>query len=128
MRRMSSSDGDDPTKNEPSPGATLAGGFVPPKPGLPPPQRQPPVAFDPQRAMQHVSVPEARLLESESSPIEQIAEVVGEVPGRFLGFLKLSAKRAFRIGIEPTEVLPDERQMLAAANPPVTEANLQAFL
>jgi len=73
-------------------------------------------------------VPDARLLESESSPIEQFADAAAEVPGRFLGFLKLSAKRAFRIRIEPSEVLPDERQRLHAANPPVVEENLQAFL
>ena len=76
----------------------------------------------------HVAIPQAMLLQSESSPIDQIAEVVGEVPGRFVGFLKISAKRAFRLRIEPTEVLPDERQALAAANPPVVDANLQAFL
>ena len=73
-------------------------------------------------------VPEARLLESESSPIEQFAEAAAEVPGRFMAFLKLSAKRAFRIRIEPSEVLPDERAQLLAANPPVTDDNLQAFL
>src|ERR1041385_5269980 len=49
MRRMSSSDGDDPTKkgdpakNEPDPGGTLAGGFAAQRPasrpGLPPPRQ-----------------------------------------------------------------------------------------
>lgn len=79
-------------------------------------------------AAQHVGIPGGELLQSESSPIEQIAEVVGEVPGRFVGFLKISTKRAFRLRIEPTEVLPDERDLLAAANPPITEVNQQAFL
>jgi hypothetical protein len=79
-------------------------------------------------AAQHVAIPQAMLLQSESSPIEQIAEVVGEVPGRFVGFLKISAKRAFRLRIEPTEVLPDERDLLASSNPPIVDANLQAFL
>jgi hypothetical protein len=77
---------------------------------------------------QHVAIPQAMLLQSESSPIEQIAEVVGEVPGRFVGFLKISAKRAFRLRIEPTEVLPDERDLLAASNPPIVDVNQQAFL
>src|SRR5689334_10336242 len=63
-----------------------------------------------------------------STPIQQIADVIEEVPGRFLGFLKISARRAFRLRIEPTEVLPDERQALLAANPPIHDENLQAFL
>ncbi len=74
------------------------------------------------------AIPEARLVESESSPIEQLAEAVGELPNRFVAFLKISTKRAFRLRIEPSEVLPDEREALAAANPPVTDDNLQAFL
>jgi hypothetical protein len=77
---------------------------------------------------QRGGIPEARLLESESSPIEQFAEAAAEVPGRFMGFLKLSAKRAFRIRIEPSEVLADERQALLSADPPVVDDNLQAFL
>jgi hypothetical protein len=50
------------------------------------------------------------------------------VPGRFVAFLKISTKRAFRLRIEPSEVLPDERQALAAENPPIVDENLQAFL
>jgi hypothetical protein len=73
-------------------------------------------------------VPDAPMLESESSPIERVAEVAKELPGRFTGFLKISAKRAFRLRIEPTEVLPDEREMLGRARPPITEQNLMAFL
>lgn len=77
---------------------------------------------------QRGGIPEARLVESESSPIEQLAEVVSEVPGRFVSFLKISTKRAFRLRIEPSEVLADERQALAAENPPIVDENLQAFL
>ena len=95
---------------------TQPGAGVPPQnPGIP-------------TAAQHVGIPGGELLQSESSPIEQIAEVVGEVPGRFVGFLKISTKRAFRLRIEPTEVLPDERDLLAASNPPIVDVNLQAFL
>jgi len=79
-------------------------------------------------ALPRSGVPESELLHSESSPIEQLAEAVQEVPGRFIGFLKISAKRAFRLRIEPSEVLPDERQALATANPPIVDENLQAFL
>jgi len=65
---------------------------------------------------------------TESNPIQQLADLAQEVPGRFVGFLKISARRAFRLRIEPTEVLPDERAALAAANPPVLDEDLQAFL
>jgi hypothetical protein len=209
---MSSSDGDDPTKKEPDPGATLAGGYAPKPKAVPPPRSVPgaapyrpsqpaapyqppgqtpaghpvaphqpaapqqpvyqqpaapqqpaypqqpvpqsysqqvtqpspsPFAVDPAAspyasggtpapqlppAAQHIAVPNAPMLESESSPIEKVAEVARELPGRFTGFLKISAKRAFRLRIEPTEVLSDEREELERANPPVTETNLMAFL
>ena len=52
-----------------------------------------------------------------------------EIPGsQFVKFLKISAKRAFRLRIEPSEVLASERQALERANPPILEHNLQAFL
>ena len=52
-----------------------------------------------------------------------------EIPGHtFKSFLKISAKRAFRLRIEPNEVLPSERAVLEAASPPITDPNLQAFL
>jgi hypothetical protein len=73
-------------------------------------------------------IPQAQLMHGESSPIEQLADVVGELPNRFVAFLKISAKRAFRLRIEPREVLPDEREALATANPPIVDENLQAFL
>jgi hypothetical protein len=51
------------------------------------------------------------------------------VPGAlYIAFLKISARRAFRLRIEPTEVLPTERAALARAQPPIVDANLQAFL
>lgn len=65
---------------------------------------------------------------TESNPIAQIADVFEKVPGRFVAFLKISTKRAFRLRIEPSEVLPDERQTLAQADPPILDENLQAFL
>jgi hypothetical protein len=106
------------------------GPAAPPPPGPAQPQ-SPFAAAQPEPLFtQHASggIPEARLLESESSPIEKIAETVGEIPNRFLNFLKLSSRRAFRLRIEPTEVLPDEKLLLEQANPPVLDQNLQAFL
>jgi hypothetical protein len=40
----------------------------------------------------------------------------------------LALGRAFRLRIEPDEVLPSEQRALASSNPPVTDAHLQAFL
>lgn len=52
-----------------------------------------------------------------------------ELPGsEFVKFLKLSLRRAFRLRIEPSEVLAHERQTLEAASPPILDHNLQAFL
>ena len=52
-----------------------------------------------------------------------------EVPGsQFVKFLKISSRRAFRLRIEPNEVLPSERRSLEAASPPILDVNLQAFL
>ncbi|MEZ4368603.1 MAG: hypothetical protein R2939_20330 [Kofleriaceae bacterium] len=47
---------------------------------------------------------------------------------RFVAFLKISSRRAFRLRIEPSEVLPSERAELLAVRPPITEPSLQAFL
>lgn len=56
-------------------------------------------------------------------------DVADNLPGSpFVKFLKISARRAFRLRIEPSEVLPIERRTLEAANPPILEASLQAFL
>jgi hypothetical protein len=55
--------------------------------------------------------------------------VLEEVPGaNFVSFLKISARRAFRLRIEASEVLPTERASLERANPPITDPTLQAFL
>src|SRR5204863_93948 len=52
-----------------------------------------------------------------------------EAPGsKFVAFLKISSRRAFRLRIEPAEVLPSERRSLESASPPITDRNLQAFL
>ena len=52
-----------------------------------------------------------------------------ESPGsKFVAFLKISARRAFRLRIEPSEVLPSERRTLESSSPPIVDRNLQAFL
>lgn len=54
---------------------------------------------------------------------------IEEIPGsQFVNFLKISARRAFRLRIEPDEVLPSERRSLERASPPILDHNLQAFL
>lgn len=54
---------------------------------------------------------------------------IEEVPGSaFMNFLKISTRRAFRLRIEPNEVLPRERISLQNASPPILDVNLQAFL
>jgi len=40
----------------------------------------------------------------------------------------LSLRRAFRLRIEPNEILEDERHTMAAARPPITDETQQAFL
>ncbi|MEO8700512.1 MAG: hypothetical protein ABI867_10735 [Kofleriaceae bacterium] len=58
-----------------------------------------------------------------------VAAVLIENPGtKFVNFLKISAKRAFRLRIEASEVLPSEREVLERAVPPIVDKNLQAFL
>ena len=72
-------------------------------------------------------LPEARVAPAERA--WGVSEIIEEVPGsKFVSFLKISAKRAFRLRIEPTEVLPAERAALESAYPPIADPNLQAFL
>ncbi len=61
----------------------------------------------------------------ESSFLSHVIENPGS---KFVNFLKISAKRAFRLRIEPTEVLDSEREELERAVPPIVDSNLQAFL
>lgn len=46
----------------------------------------------------------------------------------FAAMATLSLKRAFRLRIEPNEVLDDERAAMTAAQPPITDDTQQAFL
>lgn len=73
-------------------------------------------------------VPHAELLPGEPGSSEPLAGVAGALSNRFVAFIKISARRAFRLRIEPSEVLPDEREALAATSPPIVDEKLQAFL
>lgn len=87
----------------------------PPPSGHPPPPGQPP--------------PPGRAPQPTPSFTDRLQDAPGVAEGRaFVSFLKISARRAFRLRIEPSEVLPSERRKLEAASPPVFEPNLQAFL
>ena len=58
-----------------------------------------------------------------------LSDVMDHVPVKpFIERFKLSARRAFRLRIEPSEVLPSERETLLRASPPIVEPDLQAFL
>jgi uncharacterized protein (DUF1697 family) len=84
-----------------------------------------------ERSPQSAPLPEAVVRprrDEPSSPIQQIAEVFEEVPGKFIDSLKMATKRAFRLRIEPSEITVKERAALTAANPPIVDENLQAFL
>lgn len=82
----------------------------------------------PDQAAGQQAVSQAQLEHGESGSSEQLADAVGGLPNRFVAFLKISARRAFRLRIQPSEVLPEEREALAAASPPIVDENLQAFL
>jgi len=84
-----------------------------------------------------IGVPQGPYAEQPSAPAPQpwlahehaARDSMEEVPGsQFVSFLKISLRRAFRLRIEPSEVLPSERDSLLAASPPIVDANLQAFL
>jgi hypothetical protein len=100
-----------------------------------PPDQVGPAPENTEDALRISRIPQARVVhipgeipQIDSNAIQQLADLAQEVPGRFVGFLKISARRAFRLRIEPTEVLPDERLALACANPPILDEDLQAFL
>ncbi len=58
-----------------------------------------------------------------------VGDVIDKVPVKPLwAHFKQAAKRAFRLRIDPSEVLPQERETLLAASPPISDPNLQAFL
>jgi hypothetical protein len=104
--------------------------MVPPPPG-PPPSAP---AMGPSHGMPHVPsgpIPQGPSQYTASGQTHVPPEWEPPEPKRpsaFVEFLKLSARRAFRLRIEPNEVLPAERDELSSATPPIHDVNLQAFL
>lgn len=132
-----------PGASQPGPGSGQIPSTQPyPQPNVTPaaPHAAPPGAVMPAAPQSHYSGPTMgapQVMPSNASgptmsgPPRQPdpADSIEEVPGsQFVSFLKISSKRAFRLRIEPREVLPAERRSLERASPPITDMNLQAFL
>jgi hypothetical protein len=84
-----------------------------------------PTAHDPAFA----GLPQASVVTDGQYQDPFVGDSLDEIPGsQFVSFLKISARRAFRLRIEPNEVLPSERRSLLRASPPITDLNLQSFL
>lgn len=112
------------------------------QPYYPPPQQQP--HYPPPPAQQHYQPPAGYgghhpptpqpglplIAPPESAPLWPSAtSPPAPPPGHgFGGFLKISVKRAFRVRIEPSEVLPEERAALTLVHPPIIDPTFQSFL
>ncbi|HUS64829.1 MAG TPA: hypothetical protein VMZ28_09825 [Kofleriaceae bacterium] len=144
-----------PGGGPPPPRRTMAGpGAVPPRPAAPsqppphapPPHAAPPAQPTPMYQPPQPSGPYMQGPEAQTAPHAFHHQPSGPTPAappaapayvppspleegaKFLAKLKFSARRAFRLRIEPHEVLPAERSALHAATPPILDLNLQAFL
>ncbi|HVV84590.1 MAG TPA: hypothetical protein VHE35_16090 [Kofleriaceae bacterium] len=118
-------------------------GAPPPSPPSPPPPPSGPPQGPPQRPPEgsppagHAAERQA-IAQTESgrlpapAPAEpgfSLSDVIEHVPVKpFVDRLKLSLRRAWRLRIEPSEVLASERETLLRATPPIVEPELQAFL
>jgi hypothetical protein len=132
MRAMSASDGDG------------AGSPPPDRPTSPPPataasgSHLAPVAYPPSGPHAAPSAPSTPPAPPAPDPSasasgfslgDVVSDVIDKVPVKPLwAAFKQAARRAFRLRIEPSEVLPQEREALLQASPPITDPNLQAFL
>ncbi len=104
----------------------------PPAPGAPPAfahaaaQHQPAFVAGPPHSPIATTQPQFGAL---AHPEHLAGDSMEVVPGSlFVKFLKISSRRAFRLRIEPSEVLASERAALERAQPPILDSNLQAFL
>jgi hypothetical protein len=93
----------------------------------------PPVAFAPQHAHSAQQLPHAvvhRPVPPGAAPRQtHLISTVRPPSGHGFGAMAaLSLRRAFRLRIEPNEILEDERAAMAAARPPITDETQQAFL
>ena len=124
-----------PAVEPPAPPATQSLSPYAPRLPLAPPPATGPVASGPVGGMptmpsgavpsgpsQYTASGETRL------PPAWLPENPIKAPSQFVNFLKISARRAFRLRIEPDEVLAEERAALAEASPPIHDVTLQAFL
>jgi hypothetical protein len=97
-----------------------AAASYPPPPAAPsyppPPTSYPPPGGDP------------AFMQGMPAPGPGTDSLVAMPGGKFAGLIEMSVRRAFRLRIEPDEVLPAERAALELAQPPITDRNLQAFL
>ena len=99
----------------------------PQQPYPPPPYAQPqpgqPVPAQPMyaQAAQQPIAPSAR-------KTHLISTVNAPKGSGFAAMAALSLRRAFRLRIEPNEVLDDERTAMLRSTPPITDENQQAFL
>ena len=108
----------------------------PQQPYYPPPQQQVQPHYPPPPAGyggHHPPTPQPGLpliAPPESAPVWPSAiSPPAPPPGHgFGGFLKISVKRAFRVRIEPSEVLPEERAALTLVHPPIIDPTFQSFL
>jgi len=97
-----------------------APGTWPPPPGasaFQPPQGQAPGVGDP-----------AFMSGFGGAPTDDSVSVPSLRGGAMGDLIGVSIKRAFRLRIDPSEVLPTERAALELAEPPILDKNLQAFL
>ncbi|MEZ4367456.1 MAG: hypothetical protein R2939_14450 [Kofleriaceae bacterium] len=93
---------------------------APAQPYPPPPQQQPPPP--------HAPLPGGVEQHAPRRPTQLVATVAAP-SGHGLGALiAVSFRRAFRLRIEPNEVLDDERAAMAAAQPAITDPTQQAFM
>lgn len=103
------------------------------QPHYPPPQQHPPQPYPYPQAQPPYppapSYPHQPFPLAPPTPPPQTGSTTGLPAGHgFVDFLKLSVKRAFRVRIDPSEVLPQERAALALMHPPITDPGFQAFL
>jgi len=106
-----------------------------PGPQMPGPQMPgPPVAFAPQHAHSAQQLPQAVVHRPAPPPgvaprQTHLISTVRPPSGHGFGAMAaLSLRRAFRLRIEPNEILEDERAAMTAARPPITDETQQAFL
>jgi hypothetical protein len=101
---------------------------LPPPPVAPPPVMSGPVSGMPQLPSGPIPSGPSQYTASGGTHVPPAWVPQPAPTSQFVSFLKISARRAFRLRIEPNEVLPEERIELSTASPPIHDVNLQSFL